>query len=367
MMRRFDVVVVGAGVAGMTTALRLNALGHTAAVLGAANRRRPFPETIRGQTMERLRQFVRPDDLLEVGRASDGSIISWGKSEPKYLDQFLFPLQPAWHVDRRALDDLLRARCRECGVVLLASRLTRIMEPSVGEWSLTVTANGRDVPINCRFVVDATGRSSWLSRKLGAAKITVDSSLTAGAIVPLAQRGFGRLVVESTPNGFWYLCPYTEHNAVVAFVYDWSCRQEGDPTQPEDWRESLLRTALLSRFVAVPESPAIALRSQLSGTERISPAQGERWLAVADAAIACDPLSGAGTSRAVEGALAAGDAIDACLAGDPSLWRQYDAELDLFWNDFLHERSFNYSQEQRWPQSSFWRHRIRQDTSIVNS
>jgi flavin-dependent dehydrogenase len=84
-----------------------------------------------------------------------------------------------------------------------------------------------------------------------------------------------------------------------------------------------------------------------------------RWLAVGDAALAVDPISGSGVVRALQTAHAAATTVIAILTGDESRpIAAYEAELDRECTQYLRERAQYYGAERRWDSAPFWRRRI---------
>jgi flavin-dependent dehydrogenase len=88
-----------------------------------------------------------------------------------------------------------------------------------------------------------------------------------------------------------------------------------------------------------------------------NPVAGERWLAVGDAAIAFDPLSSMGISKALRMGLAAADVISRYLTGDADVIERYTAVVAQEFDEYLTTRNFYYRQEQRWPDQPFWHDR----------
>ena len=84
----------------------------------------------------------------------------------------------------------------------------------------------------------------------------------------------------------------------------------------------------------------------------------KRWLAVGDAALAVDPISGSGVVRALQTAKAAAATVLSCLAGDESAIAAYEAERDRECTEYLFKRARYYGMERRWPNAPFWRRRL---------
>jgi flavin-dependent dehydrogenase len=84
-----------------------------------------------------------------------------------------------------------------------------------------------------------------------------------------------------------------------------------------------------------------------------------RWLAVGDAALSVDPISGSGVIRALRTARAAADTAVASLSGDAAAIPQYENDRDEECTTYLTTRAGYYRIERRWAGSPFWDRRSR--------
>jgi flavin-dependent dehydrogenase len=90
----------------------------------------------------------------------------------------------------------------------------------------------------------------------------------------------------------------------------------------------------------------------------LEPAAGEYWLAVGDSASRFDPLSSQGIVKALRSGIFGSYAISDLLTRDD------DSGLDRYrryvfeeFESYAEVRTKYYREEQRWPQSEFWRRR----------
>lgn len=86
--------------------------------------------------------------------------------------------------------------------------------------------------------------------------------------------------------------------------------------------------------------------------------QSAPWIAVGDAGLAVDPVSGSGVVRALRSAENGTDAVLRFLdtdANDPL--DDFEHRRHAECNTYLHERAMYYGLEQRWPGSVFWNRR----------
>jgi flavin-dependent dehydrogenase len=94
-------------------------------------------------------------------------------------------------------------------------------------------------------------------------------------------------------------------------------------------------------------------------SQRLSPCAGAGWVAAGDAACTFDPLSSQGILKALRGGkLASFVALD-WLEGRTSSPARYERIVGAEYRKYLAARRWCYGQEQRWPQSEFWR--VRQE------
>ena len=91
-----------------------------------------------------------------------------------------------------------------------------------------------------------------------------------------------------------------------------------------------------------------------------------RWLAVGDAALAVDPISGSGVVRALQTSREAAETVLLTLAGDETAIERYEAERDKECTDYLLKRASYYQMERRWITAPFWQRRVHVYEQVVS-
>ena len=86
-------------------------------------------------------------------------------------------------------------------------------------------------------------------------------------------------------------------------------------------------------------------------------ASGPGWLAVGDAALACDPLSSQGLLNALYSGLMAASALRRALAGDTDALKDYQRIIAQVVDAYRAHLAAWYSLESRWPDLPFWARR----------
>lgn len=290
----------------------------------------------------------------------------WGNAEPQSHAHLHSPYGCGWHIDRQAFDRLLADAAVAAGVRLVEGVAVRRAAYEDGRWVLrAATVEGPTSVFLARVLVDATGRGAQVARTLGARRLLFDRLV--GIAVHLAgtnaaERGF--LLVETAPEGWWYSAPLPESasapNAMIAMLMtDADICARFSLTTAANWRAALSVTSATSRRIA----PGINMsrpRVHCAQSHRLSRAAGAGpWLAVGDAVLAVDPVSGSGVLRALGTARSAAEAICKLILR-PDLRREilddYEDKRDEECAKFLYERTLYYGVEKRFS-TPFWQRR----------
>jgi 2-polyprenyl-6-methoxyphenol hydroxylase-like FAD-dependent oxidoreductase len=167
----------------------------------------------------------------------------------------------------------------------------------------------------------------------------------------------GYILVETTPDGWWYSAPVPRDYMMAMLMTDSDLCGRTKLSALTRWRELLARAPTTFARVAgtMLWGPRVfsALSQRLCRRELASP-----WIAVGDAALAVDPISGSGVVRALRSAHAGANTALALLNSHTSQpIAAYEADRDRECTTYLHERALYYGVEQRWQTSPFWQRR----------
>ena len=194
---QYDVVVVGGGPAGSTTAALVAEHGHSVLLLERAQLPRfhvgesLIPETYwplkRLGLIERLKQSAFPRKY-SVQFVSDGV----KESAPFYFELYnQHESSVTWQVDRGEFDQMLMDRAKELGTVAHTSaHVTEVIfedDQAVGVKCRLLNEDGgrTEREIRCKIVVDATGQSAFISSRRG--QRDADPMLKKGTIWNLLE------------------------------------------------------------------------------------------------------------------------------------------------------------------------------------
>jgi flavin-dependent dehydrogenase len=353
----WDVAVVGGGPAGAATARRLATAGRSVVLL----ERSRYDGTRVGETLapwvcEPLRSLGVWDRFRALGPVpSWGTRSVWAAPAPDDHAHLLGTHGPGWHVDRCAFDRMLADAAANAGADVLTGWTVDHCSTDAAGWRVRST-NGRTV--RARVLVDATGRRAGPGRSLGASRESFDRLVAVAggwSSVDVASEQY--LLVEAADQGWWYTAPVPGAARVGMLLTDADlCRNLG-LADAAAWHSALLTTRATAQRVR-GQPPSGRLRVHPAGSSRLVRHGDSRpWLAVGDAALAVDPLSGSGVARALRMAESAADTILAMLTKpirEPI--RDYEAARDDECTEYLTERAGQYGVVRRF-RTPFWTRR----------
>jgi flavin-dependent dehydrogenase len=331
----FDVAVIGGGPGGSSAATALARRGRTVLLL----ERDRFPRFHIGESQlpwsnEVFRALGVHDAIAEAG-----FVKKWGASfrtvdgaREQYADfQFAAetPTPQTFQVPRATFDEVLLRHSERSGVKVLEEHraLDAAFEPDGGVLRF-VGPDGTEQAVRVGFVVDASGRTGFLTKKLGRHEF---DPLLRNIAVHAQYEGIPRLegrragdirMFTRADMGWIWLIPISESVTSVGAVIPQSVHRRESRAVPED---------SLTHYL----TGTAGLAPLLAHARRVSPARfeadysylgtslaGDRWIAVGDAAAFLDPIFSTGVLLAMQAGLEAAEAIDDSLrAGEPARHR----------------------------------------------
>jgi flavin-dependent dehydrogenase len=358
----YDVVVGGGGPAGSAAALSLRRGGCSVAILeGSDYSNLRVGETLPPAVKAPLAHLGLWNLFLQQSPAMSPAVYStWGGETLTEQHHFFNPYGAGWHIDRRQFDAMLASAAEDAGARLIKSaKITCCEKDRASGWTIGFRTGPTHSQVRGRFVLDATGRSSVMARHLGVRRVLYDKLVgIVGLFEPVSEEHSCNptTLVEAVENGWWYSASLPDSRLVVAFMTDADVFARGGRHSASKWLEQLSRTV---HTRARAEGGALVSRPLIvqANSSRLDRVHGDNWLAVGDAAIAFDPISGQGVYRALESGMRAGEAVQAFFAGKPGEVASHANKVREVFNRFLILRRKYYSQEQRWTNSCFWQRR----------
>jgi 2-polyprenyl-6-methoxyphenol hydroxylase-like FAD-dependent oxidoreductase len=319
----YDAVIVGASLAGCTTAILLGRAGARVALVekqpdpGAFKRIcSHFIQASGVPTIERL-DLLEP--IMDAGGVRSGvrAWTRWGviAAPPEHSS-------PAVNLRRELLDPIVRRAAAETpGVELrLGHAATALTRSGKGfDGVVVVDREGEETELRARLVVGADGRDSQVAKLAGVKEKTP----------PHNRFAYGGYFEGPMPEGapdttIWFGDPHwiaafpTDNGQIFYAAMPTKARLPEFKTDPEK--------ALVEFVASFPDAPPIRsarlvgdVLGKIDMTNRVRTVTAPGLALVGDAALAADPLFGVGCGWAFQSGEWLSDAVAPALAGEESL------------------------------------------------
>lgn len=358
--RAVDVVVVGGGPAGGAAALRLARAGCSVVIAERSDYVRPrMGETLPPIINLELSELGLLDTFVaQRPTPSHESASAWSDGAVTARSTIFDPYGVGWHVDRARFDAMFTDGAAGAGAtVMCRADVHAVTREADGSLTVVIDHPGGRRVVPSREVVDATGRSARIARALGATSRRLDTLVAVSVVCELPPGvAPGDTFVEAAADGWWYASPLPGGRRIISFFTDSSIARSMGVTDPSGWWEALHRTdhvVHLARQAVPTARPTVA-----SAASRVlSPAAGDDWMAIGDAALAVDPLSSSGVANALAWARAASAVLAGPAAGRVAGAVAYDASIAAAAARYVAERARYYGLEERFADAPFWQAR----------
>ncbi|WLQ16231.1 NAD(P)/FAD-dependent oxidoreductase [Hahella aquimaris] len=359
--RRWDVIILGAGPAGSALA-RLLRPSHDVLVIERRATGETGPrigESLPGAASVLLRKLGLWECFLESAHLQRGSALSvWDAEFPVWREALFDPCGPGWLLDRRGFDRMLYEGALESGACILEDRRQYEIDRNSDAWSIQLPQDNliHTAPV----LVDATGRSGTITRRLGLPRQADDDLLCAFTFLPcLPDDQEATLRTCADKNGWWYSARIPHGKRVLAYHFD-----AHDPLRHQ-WREPRAfltfarRHAILREIIANSEPeplryhPAGAAILDLTASKTQALAQ-QGFLAIGDALISFDPISSQGLFHCLASAVSAANAIKEGFPFQAGAWEAYRGEMLRVAERYLKYLAQTYAGPERFAPFSFW-------------
>lgn len=346
-MGQADVVVVGGGPAGALIGLRLSRAGLRVQIIDPQFPRRRPAETLSPEG-RRILSLAAIWDRLPTGVAAacPAVVAAWEQAEPTSRSFITNPYGHAWHVDRAQFDQWLLSEAAASGAGLMIGIARDIRRNKQG-WIVDVALTDRDAHVTANFLVIATGRYSALTRL--SHRERAEALCVVGGFVKPTTDADDTLLVEAGPDGWWYSIPAQDGRLFAGWVTDAAILRR---RRCGDAMNLALTRAPLTRARLADPPPVVCTAMAMSA---MRPCAGEGWLAIGDAALSRDPLSGDGLASALRSAWDGAKVILDATEGDRSVWQLGSIRGDAEVADYRRHRAIAYEAVMhRWPAEPFW-------------
>jgi len=356
-----DALVVGGGPGGCAAALALLRAGCSVLLLEQSTQPRYRPGEVLPPAARPLLAGLGLLKRFSAQRHLQAGTVRcrWGSPQAADVDLTFHPHGPGWHLDRAEFDEMLLDAVRAGGGQVIRGVTVRAARRAeTGGLRMESTGSGWLPTTSAPVVVDATGRSRVVARALGVPRLGVDTLVglvAIGRCPPPAGPVRVITLIEADEVGWWYAGRLPGGRVVAALLTDADLIPRGRVALAAFWRDRLGRTELASgEWAGVADPPAV--RVVAAGTSRLAEPAGPGWVAVGDAAMTFDPLSGEGICAALRSGISGARAAEQMLSGTADAQREHVTDAARMFQDYLRLRAHYYTQGRRWD-TEFWRRR----------
>lgn len=345
------VLIVGGGPAGVGAALTLADADVPALVVEHRSAPRQRPGECLTPNFRPLLDRLRLQDVLAEERRSQAFVSRWDHGITVERPLLSETHGEGWLLDRRRFEARLRRESYRRGTRWQLGWSVEALSRQDGDWQVELGLEGQRRVVAADFVIDATGRSASLLRKLKVRRRSKDKLFGSWMIAPSRGRFQGAVHIETEADGWWYAAPISDERISVVWFSD----------RAETGASELMARARASDAIAplLGEGPLFTCSAHAAGSARAGQVSGPGWFAVGDAALAFDPLSSYGIGSALGTGYYAAQALLARWAGDEEAPSVYQALLDQRWYGYLAGLVARYEAPHAFSAHPFWQQRVR--------
>lgn len=340
------ILVLGAGTAGCAASIFLRQLGFEVTLVerqSQASSTGTFKigESLSPDASKLLQQLNVWESFCQASHLKCyGNVSYWHSKTPTHHDFLQHPLGHGWHFDRLAFDQMLLNKATDLGAQLLTeTRITSICFENE-QWKVELNNPQGNHSTTAGFMIDATGRNSWLARQMGVGRLYEAEQLALVAFLNIAEDfEDSRTLVETEGAGWWYSAPIPGNRMVTAYFYP--PERIKLPPQPtaKEWQKLLEQSPQTTKRIAQAQGELIADCQTVSAHSSILEAlYGPGWIAIGDAALTYDPISAHGITMAMATARDAANAILSYFKGNTEALNAYESVLWAAFQRYAEDR-----------------------------
>lgn len=340
------ILVVGAGPAGCASAIFLRQQGFKVLLIDRADRQAksgipPIGESLSPDAATLLKQLGIWEDFCAGPHLKCfGNLSYWHSDQPQHHDFMQHPIGHGWHLDRAAFDAQILAKAKELGTIFYPKTSVAQLEFADDTWQVKLSTETDSSEIQADFIIDATGRNSWVARQQGISRLYESEQLALIAFLNISSDfEDSRTLVETTDDGWWYSAAIPGQRMATAFFFHPSHPSRSQWLHENGWH-GLLQNAKNTA------SRVKTANGQLFTTPRLFDAHssilerlhGLGWVAVGDAALTYDPIAAHGITMGLASARDATQAIALHFQSDTEALNRYEAVLWAAFQRYAEER-----------------------------
>ncbi|RIA91397.1 hypothetical protein C1645_767545 [Glomus cerebriforme] len=397
----FDVIIIGGGIAGSSTAIRLAQLFNSAAAtwrkILVIDERTTNAETFKvGESLpggakhilKSLGVFetVNNDAMQGKHNFCYGNSSAWGSDELYDTSTIFNAYGDGFHLNRSLFEETLVKTAEsqhDRFITIIRGSVTKsllVKNASGGEKYWKVSISNNELPIHGNILIDASGRRCFIRKCLTDLERSSFDKLLAFACLfetdtSQPSDSDHHTLVESCAFGWWYTSLLPNKQRIVVFHTDDDLikhiNKKRKIRQVEEFYEFMRETTThttkrISEHSYRPVGKRVMCMPANSESLSRFVSYENRWIAIGDSAVSFDPLSSQGMLTALYSAKLGAEAIFfQYFNGNKTRNKEVTVQpLEIFqqyiedtFRKYKSEKRFFYNKEQRWNNEVFWKRR----------
>ena len=315
-MKEFDVVIIGGGLSGSSSALNLSRKGYS--VLIIEKEKLQDYKTCAGGMASSMQKFL-PLDIKDAIESKIKNVeFRWKASDNVVAD--LTGESPFWIIKREKLDQLLLDESLKNGVQIVRPVLVESITKKNDKWEITCDNKTKYIS---EFLVVADGsQSKWAGYfKLGPRKPKFANTIS------LRLRGLGEIPRDSVRFEFGFI--------KYGFAWAFPLKENLNIGLGTFINDGLIENQVINneviRSFGFDDFPYKIINKKLRIWNGTHPINRDKVLAVGDAASLCDPFLAEGIRPSLISSFYAAECIDQCLSGKVDDLNPYTKKIYNNW------------------------------------
>ena len=315
-MKEFDVVIIGGGLSGSSTALNLSKKGYSVLVIEKEKFQDFKP--CAGGIASSMQKFLPLDIKDSIESKIRNVEFRWKASDNVIAD--LTGESPFWIIKREKFDQLLLDESLRNGVEIIRPVLVEKIIKKDDKWEITCSNKKKYIS---EFLVVADGsQSKWAGYfKLGPKKPKFANTIS------LRLKGLGEIPRDTVRFEFGFI----KYGFAWAFPLKESLNIGlGTFINNVPLENQSINNQVIGSF-GFNDFSYKTINKRLRIWNGIYPINGEKILAVGDAASLCDPFLAEGIRPSLISSFYAAECIDKCLSGKADDLNLYSKKINDNW------------------------------------
>lgn len=284
----------------------------------------------------------------------------WGSDKVSTINSVFTTEEGTYQLDREKFDFKLIETAAERGATIYPRtkclEYEQLMDKS---WKVELShlTKGK-FNIRAKYLVDASGRSANVCRKVGSFSKKYDALIGVGLFLKreASSKKFEQ-ILESVELGWWYAACLPDDRVVITFFSDADIISEHKIHQLNHWKALIQQTKQIKELLKGCQALSDKLWVRHAQTQVSDTSSLDRFIAIGDAAVSFDPISSMGIGFSISSAIFAAKHITKALKEGISTLDIYQNDLVQNFNQYQQIKSKYYKEEKRWASSKFWKRR----------